>query len=74
MKVERTQLSLASASRQLAQTAGSRRVGASADLSQREAEDKPERRHDDDADAEANAAAHAGAAKGSEGRLLNITA
>jgi hypothetical protein len=74
MKVERTQLSLASASRQFAQTTGSRRVGASADLSQREAEDKPDRRHTDADDAEANAAAHAGAGKNSEGRLLNITA
>jgi hypothetical protein len=74
MKVERTQLSLASASRQFADGANSRRVGASTDLSQREAEDKPERRHTDHGDAEANAAAHAGAGKGSEGRLLNITA
>lgn len=74
MKVERTQLSLASASRQFAQASGSRRVGASADLSHREAEDKPERRHSDHDDAEANAAAHAGSGTGSEVRLLNITA
>lgn len=74
MKVERSQLSLAAASRQLSQTPGSRRVGATSDLTQQGTEDKPQHRQAEDEDAETASAAHAGAGKGSDGRLLNITA
>jgi hypothetical protein len=72
MKVERTQLPLASASKRISQFAASRRVDAAPGLTDEEAR---KRRHqhkeDDDEEIAASTPAHA---QGQELRALNITA